>query len=238
MGVMISYQGRLKDRAEVPELVRDLQATAEAAGWQFRTMEQLIAEGRVTCSGLQGITLYPHRECEPVHIHVDAAGELRNHMYFSMLQDGGLRPEIVEALAASSRLVRDVRRGLGRGDEEEAPAPEREPSAQPEPSFFEKGSRYLWTKTQFAGAPTHVAVCEVLRYVQQRYAPGLTVRDDTGYFETGDLAKLEGELALVDRLVGAAKRSFEAVARGGPTTLAGLLARLGADLREEKDALH
>jgi hypothetical protein len=43
--------------------------------------------------------------------------------------------------------------------------------------LFKKGSRYNWTKTQFAGPKVHIAVCAVLRYVKQRYAPELEVKE-------------------------------------------------------------
>lgn len=232
MGVTIAYQGRLHDPAAVPELVRDLQATAKAAGWLCKTMEELVSEGRVACSGLRGITLYPHRECEPLHFHFDAAGHFTNHMYFTLLHDAERAAEFMAAVAESSALVRESERRRG------IPEPVLPPRDPAEPSFFERGSRHVWTKTQFAGAQVHIAVCEVLRYVKERYAPELQVKDDTGYFETGDLGELEGQLALVDRLVGVTRRSVEATARSGPVTLEGLLTRLNVDLARAKDELH
>src|SRR4051812_34417012 len=51
-------------------------------------------------------------------------------------------------------------------------------------------TRSSWTKTQFAGAEVHAAVCVVLRHVKRRYAPDLEVHDDSGYFVDQNYAKL------------------------------------------------
>jgi hypothetical protein len=61
--------------------------------------------------------------------------------------------------------------------------------------------RYNWTKTQFAGAMVHAAVCAVLRLIKVRYAPDLEVTDDSGYFNDHDYAKLEAQLAEVNSLI-------------------------------------
>src|SRR5437762_623338 len=87
MGITIAYTGKLSDAALVPELVSDLTAKAKDAGWLCKTMKELLAEGRVKCPGLEGISLYPHRECEPVHFHFDPEGTFINHTYHALLND-------------------------------------------------------------------------------------------------------------------------------------------------------
>jgi hypothetical protein len=85
MSTSVAYKGKLRDPFLVPELVRDLTAKAKDAGWLCKTMEELVAEELVTCSGLEGITLYPHHECEPLHFHFDREGTLVNHTYVALL---------------------------------------------------------------------------------------------------------------------------------------------------------
>ena len=241
MGVSIGYRGRLRDPAVVPELVSDLKSRAGAAGWPCKTMDELVAEGRVACSGLQGITLYPHSQCEPVHFHFDDEGTFVNHTYFSLLHDPEKAAIFMEALAESAALSRrltsgttdeEVHRGSGLGVSVAAT-----PDA-PGLAFFKEGSRYNWTKTQFAGAKVHIAVCGLLRHVKDRYAPDLEVTDDSKYFEGGDYSRLEADLAYVDRLTDLTAKAFEAACSTGPTTLEGLLNRVNDDLAEAKNKLH
>ncbi len=60
-------------------------------------------------------------------------------------------------------------------------------------------SYHLGIKTQFAPVETHVAVCEVLRRLQHEFGrEQLTVNDESGYFETGDLETLLKMRAIID----------------------------------------
>ena len=52
MGICIAYTGKLREPALVPEFIRDLKAKAQAVGWPCKTMDELVAEELVTCSGL------------------------------------------------------------------------------------------------------------------------------------------------------------------------------------------
>ncbi|WP_437633254.1 hypothetical protein [Sorangium sp. So ce854] len=244
MGISIAYSGKLRDPALVPELVRDLAARAESAGWLCKTMKELVDEKRVTCSGLEGITLYPHRECEPVHFHFDEEGTFTNHYYHALLSNTEMADMMRQALAESAALTRKLTRSTqsahaegGRGGAPRLTVPTM-PEA-PGAEFFKQGSRYNWTKTQFAGPKVHVAVCAILRYVKERYAPDLEVKDDSGYFETGDYAKLEAELAYIERLASLTTDAIQAAATSkGPMTLDALVNRINEELAEAKNKLH
>ena len=50
-------------------------------------------------------------------------------------------------------------------------------------------------KTQFAGAPVHREICELLGGVKQRFAPDLAIDDESGYFATHDEAALQRAFA-------------------------------------------
>jgi hypothetical protein len=45
-------------------------------------------------------------------------------------------------------------------------------------------------KTQFAGPGAHREICEVLREIRKRFAPDLTIDDETGFATTGDESAL------------------------------------------------
>jgi len=67
-------------------------------------------------------------------------------------------------------------------------------------------SEGLWlsTKTQFASTNIHIAIVKLLRFVKTKYISNLEVHDDGGYWETGDVAKLED----LFQKIGAAIESF------------------------------
>ena len=108
------------------------------------------------------------------------------------------------------------------------------------PAYIEEGRRYNWTKTQFAGPDVHIAVCALLRYVKERYAPDLWVEDESGYFETGDREDLEGRLAHVDRILSIATQAVEGAAKGGKPleSLSDLVDRLNEELASANEKLH
>lgn len=251
MGISVSYKGKLRDPSVVPDLVRDLTAKAGAAGWLCKTMAELVAEGLVTSSGLEGITLYPHRECEPLHFHFDGEGTFVNHTYYALLGDTKKAGMFLEALAESAALTRELTRGSERKARVRGPAQGSGEGLRvsvgvpglpevPGIAFFREGSRYNWTKTQHAGPKVHVAVCAILRYVKQRYAPDLEVTDDSGYFVDGDHEKLDAQLAYVDRITSLASQAIEAATAetAGPMTLDAFVDRINEELAEARNKLH
>lgn len=253
MGICIAYQGKLRDRALVAELMRDLDARSRAVGWPRKTVTELVAAGAIDCAGLDGITLYPHRDCDPLHFHFDREGTLVNHVYYSLVHDPEKAASFLQAMAESTALAQQVARSTDRQTGRERTGESGVglevrivvPGAQHGSaegagagSLFEQGMRYNWTKTQFAGAKIHVAVCAVLRHVQQRYAPALEIVDDSGYFVDGDYQKLEAELAQVDYFLSTTRQAARAAAASGPMTLDDFIERLGAELADAPNKLH
>jgi hypothetical protein len=248
MGICIAYLGKLRSSDLVPELVADVRARAEAAGWQHREMAELVASGTVTCTDLRGISLYPHKECEPLRFHFDAEGVFVNHFYHAMLTPGsGVYKMMLEALSDSMMLSRSLAAPAdGKKAEKGAKGggPHLAVAALPEDmgsqSFVENGRRYNWTKTQHAGPDVHIAVCEMIRHVKDRYAPDLEVKDDSGYFDDKDRDKLLGQLGYVDRLVSLAADAFTTAAssKNAPRSLGDLIDRANEELGRAKDKLH
>ncbi len=62
-------------------------------------------------------------------------------------------------------------------------------------------SKFLFTKTQFAPTENHVAVCELLEMVRDKYFPTLEVSDEGEYWETKDRARLEQQFALLNSML-------------------------------------
>jgi hypothetical protein len=251
MGISIAYSGKLRAPALVPEFVRDLKAWAEAVGWPCKTMTELVAEKLVTCAGLEGITLYPHPECEPLHFHFDREGTFVNHTYCTLLEDtesaAMMRQALAESAALTRRLNAAAQNKAGRDGREEGGGIGLQVSIgipglteAPGKEFLERGLLYNWTKTQFAGAKVHVAVCAILHLVKQRYAPELEVTDDSGYFVDEDYQKLETQLAYVGYLASVASQAVVAAAApgAGPMTLDAFVQRIKAELAEANNKLH
>jgi hypothetical protein len=242
MGISIAYWGKLRDPSLVPELAADLTARAQSVGWLCKTMEEMIAEGRVKAPGLEGISLYPHRESEPLHFHFDQEGTFTNHTYHAVLSDPEFARMMMEALAESAALTRGVKHyapkeGADAGLRLTIGVPGM--PAKPGRDFFKEGSRYNWTKTQWAGPKVHIAVCAMLRYVKERYAPELVIRDDSGYFQDGDEGKLAAQMAYVERLVSVTSKAVETMAsEGGVHSLDAFVERLNAEIAGAKSKLH
>jgi hypothetical protein len=144
-----------------------------------------------------------------------------------------MRDALAESMALTRRLTVDSQPIGGSGDSDvhvSVAVPDMGDAS--ETSFLEGGSRYNWTKTQFAGARVHAAVCAVLRYVKQRYATDLEVTDDSDYFVDEDYEKLEAQLAYVDRLVSATRAA--AKAHAGPITLEAFIDQIYQELAQLK----
>jgi hypothetical protein len=57
-----------------------------------------------------------------------------------------------------------------------------------------------WTKTQFAGAEIHVAVCDFLHAIEP-YFETFKVNDESEYWDTGDVELLKQYLADCDHVI-------------------------------------
>lgn len=243
MGISIAYRGKLSSPALIPELLMDLRARSDAAGWRRREMAELIADGTVECPGLSGITLYPHPRCEPLRFHFDAEGVFVNDRYQAWLDPSSEASKMMrEALAASGLLTAKLVAGADKkGKKRKKGGITASPVTLPDnvlgTSFLEQGRLYNWTKTQFAGPDVHIAICELLRHVKERYAPDLEVTDDGGYFHDRDRENLEAQLGHVDRMIGLTAAAFES-AGGTTTSLGDLLERVNDELSGAKDKLH
>jgi hypothetical protein len=81
-----------------------------------------------------------------------------------------------------------------------------------------------FVKTQGATG-SHVALCLLLQLLKRKYMPKLVVRDDTGFYKSGNLADLEQSHAELSAILGVLKRSKD---------LGGLLRWLGMEVADGK----
>lgn len=229
MGVKISFQGQLSDLGRIDEMVDEIHTFAEHMKWQNWTMPELLEQGHVKDMGpearLRGISVSVDPHSEEVHFHVDAQGRFVNHRYHQLLHSDEERREFVLMMRASSRLLR--------------PDPTAEPPETSEHSpallaFFRKGLLYNWVTTQHGGPAAHVQVCSLIRFVRDRFAPALQVKDDTGYFEHGRLEAVEREMGQVDQTIRFMRRAVNRINdEGSVFDLQELLGKLQRYMHEE-----
>ena len=60
---------------------------------------------------------------------------------------------------------------------------------------------WAFTKTQFSSPEQHVWIVGLLRYLKKHYLANLEVRDDGGYWDTGDLPELRRRMDLLNRKI-------------------------------------
>lgn len=89
MGISIHYRGRINDVAMVITLTDELEDFAQSLGWRTEHWKENLSkprtarirheEGKINITGnipLQGITLFPHKDCEPLSLTFDRNGYL------------------------------------------------------------------------------------------------------------------------------------------------------------------
>lgn len=144
MGVTIHFEGRLRDRAAMTDLLQFARRFASERGWVTEEINEpnvkllRVDENERDCDYLGpvcGLKLIPGKDCEPIKLEFD------NSLY---VQE--------------------------------------------------------WTKTQFAGAEMHLAVCGFLHAIEP-YFGTLKVNDEAEYWETGDIELLKQYLADCDRFI-------------------------------------
>lgn len=241
MGICIAYKGKLRAPTLVTELVNDISKKAAMVGWRCETMANLIAMDIVRTGGLDGISLYPSKECEPLHLHFDRDGTFVNHGYYTLHKDPEKAAALRAAMAESAAFIQGLLDSSKQARHDETAGIRVELVAMPEPTgnFIEDGMRYNWTKTQFAGARIHAALCALLRYIKERYAPDLEITDDSGYYIDHDYAKLEGELAAVDHILALTAGAVRTTAAAtDATSLDGFIEQLNHELANVRPEQH
>ncbi len=66
----------------------------------------------------------------------------------------------------------------------------------------------VFVKTQFAGPKYHVKLCNLLKYLSNKYFSDFECKDDSGYYETGDETKLLEVMSTIDRMMDSLDDAF------------------------------
>ncbi|WP_428265575.1 hypothetical protein [Haliangium sp.] len=214
----------MADPSQVDEMVREVRGFAAHMGWRAWTVAELVELGQIApIEGLRGVTVEVAVGCEPVDLHVSEEGQFVNHVFYRYVRDIEARRAYFATLRAGM---------IARGEDPDQAG--LDPDAPGSVLF--KGAAYNWTKTQNGGAEAHIQVCTLLGFVRDRFAPELEVIDETGYFDSGDLAAVERQMATVSRYVRELSRETEPVhGRASASRLEDLLARMRRYTRDARE---
>lgn len=216
MGIVISYRGTLNDLDGIDGLIADVRLFCGAARWEFTEVaEQISGVAMMTADEFMDGGGRRKKKKAPASTPVEELPEEETTNLGSVtLRFDSKNPPI---------LIEETWRGII------AHPPDTESLAltfdgkgrlcqyMAVPQKFVKGrlkeqTHYLcfplFCKTTGA-TEQHIAICLLLKMLRGKYIKDLKVNDDTGYFKTGNLAKLEEGHAMMAGLIGAIKRDPE-----------------------------
>lgn len=65
------------------------------------------------------------------------------------------------------------------------------------------------TKTQYAGIEVHIAVIELIRYLDKKYFQSFELLDEGNYWETKDVSELQAQFTQYTQLIAVVKNALE-----------------------------
>jgi len=74
--------------------------------------------------------------------------------------------------------------------------------------FLEDDAYYAFTKTQFAGIDTHIEIVKLLKYLAEKYFDTWDCKDDSEYYQTGNVEKLKETMGFIDNAMNALDEAF------------------------------
>ncbi len=197
MGVTLHYRGKLKSPALIEPLIAEVGALANEAGWRSLFVDP---EPREIFDGisvmLRGIKIQVHSNCEFLNLVFDEQGRL--------IFDAGLE------LLASHGFIVEKEDELGTYVTMEMPSPEELAMLTWDDLTKSISVNTAFTKTQFAGAETHILLCKLLRYLEKKYFAELEVIDEGDYYYKGDASTLAEKMAFLNHIIENAREAFSA----------------------------
>ncbi len=105
--------------------------------------------------------------------------------------------------------------------------------------FLEEDDYYAFTKTQFAGVETHIEIVKLLKYLSSKYFEVWDCKDDSEYYQTEDVTKLEETMDTIDKAMTALDDAFhehgDTLDKGNPQEMMDFISSvLGVDDIEVK----
>jgi hypothetical protein len=188
MGVTLHYRGKLKSPALIEPLVTEVGALAQEAGWQCEEFGPEPYEVFENISFvLRGIGVKVHPKCEMLSLMFDEHGRSVSLAGLEMTAGYGFLVETEDDLGALVTL--------------EMPSPEKLAALTWDDLAKMQEINTAFTKTQFAGAETHILLCKLLRYLEKKYFAELEVFDEGNYYHTGDASKLTEKMAFLNYII-------------------------------------
>lgn len=180
MGIAIHYRGHLRDPADLPLLVQEVQLACGQLGWPCRVVDRRIV-------GVAERASYSRDpESDEVQVTVETAPV-----------DDRWRGVVVQPPDCETLWLtfsRDGQLVVYEPAWEERDTPGRYHVRE-----------QVWVKTQFSSPEVHIAVCSLLRLVE-KYAVEWEVEDEGGYWESGDREELARRMerlrAVLEMLAG------------------------------------
>lgn len=168
MNLAIHYNGKLENRARLEEMLDEARYFCAEQRWSYLDIEESI-KGQV-----ERLAESPQAETER------GAGVETPALLFPI--DDTLTGISITVHPASEPL----RLTFNRAGELAYYIPLNDGDVYWEIKSFSTGTQ--------SGFETHIAVCELLRLLRDRYMPGLNVYDEANYFETGDAMRLASSI--------------------------------------------
>lgn len=210
MGVTIHYNGKLRDRARLAELLDAARLYCAEQRWAYLDVDERIL-GRVERVLETNTTTKYVKDTEFVLVSQDNV-ETEYTPIDDVMQGIIITPHPKsEQLALTFNQQGELVRYMPLDDLG---------------TYWEIKS--LFTKTQFAGMETHSAVCEFLHFLQDNYMPDLHVYDEANYFESGDANRATDALDTTDTALDGLQGALEGMDDDDPRT---------AYIREVMDSL-
>jgi hypothetical protein len=147
MGVTIHYRGKLKSPALIESLVAEMTALAQEASWECHEFgpEPYEVFDHINVS-LRGVFVQVHPQCESLHLIFDEEGYLVSVAGLDLVASHGFIVETEDELGTLVTL--------------EMPPPEKIAQLTWQDLIKNTAINTASTKTQFAGAETHILLCK------------------------------------------------------------------------------
>jgi hypothetical protein len=195
MGLTITYSGTLDEPARLPELVRDVQSFCQRLGWQAEEYTEHLSGILI---GMSDEEATPDDEPWP-----EKLANVKSAVFFRLPRNKP--PQLIEEIVRGIIVIppgtdcvplkfNQQGRLCGYLD---VPSKVVLNAVPGETHYF---GFPLWTKTTGA-VDSHIGICALLKMLK-KYMSNLAVADETGFWETGDLAEMRRQHKVMGGLVG------------------------------------
>ncbi len=195
MGIEIRYKGSLDDPSRLDDALEAIRAFCRRAGWRFEELSEQYSRVLIVRQEVADGDEEDPTDPEPMPPLTDANryGDLTISARVSRNRPPDLIEETCRGLFVDvAELGRLELRFNGRGRlcQYYELSPRVIHNAIPDTVHYIAYPLWAVTSGRWQG---HVNLCELFRMLKKNFMSNLAVEDDTGYWDSGDLAKLRGE---------------------------------------------